>query len=142
MPLIRASEDCDPENLVGVRFPMLDDSDRTKRVICLVTYAALHDRATLDGNSDDWMRAWLEHRGVIEAIASVHYDDGKFNENGEVVHRDRGLDANRMMGLGATPGRPPHEGKSCHPAKEGRASRTNHNAIGFWRHAGTGRVAK
>jgi hypothetical protein len=43
------------------------------------------DRATFDGNGDDWMRAWLEHRGVIEAIASVHYDDRKFNENGEVV---------------------------------------------------------
>jgi Protein of unknown function (DUF1488) len=69
MPLMRASDDCYPENLVGVRFPMLDDSDRTKRVICLVTYSALHDRATFDGNGDDWMRAWLEHRGAIEALA-------------------------------------------------------------------------
>jgi hypothetical protein len=85
MPLMHASEDCDPENLVGVRFPMLDDSDRTKRVICLVTYAALQDRATLDGNGEDWIRAWLEHRSEIEALASVNYDDGKFNENGEVV---------------------------------------------------------
>jgi hypothetical protein len=68
-----------------VRFPMLDDSDRTKRVICLVTYAALYDRATCDGNGDDWMRAWLEHRGAIEALASVNYDIGKFNESGEVV---------------------------------------------------------
>ena len=85
MPLVRASEDYDPENLVGVRFPMLDGSDRTKRVICLVTYAALHDRATLDGNGQDWMRAWLEHRSEIEVLASVNYDDGKFNESGEVI---------------------------------------------------------
>jgi Protein of unknown function (DUF1488) len=85
MPLVRASEDCDPENLVGVRFPMVDDTDRTKRVICLVTYAALRDRATFDGNGDDWMRAWLEHRGVIEAIASLNYDNGKFNEAGEIL---------------------------------------------------------
>jgi hypothetical protein len=85
MPLVRASEDYNPENLVGVRFPMLDDSDRTKRVICLVTYAALHDRATFDGNGDDWMRAWLQHREAIEALASYHYDNGNFNESGEVV---------------------------------------------------------
>jgi Protein of unknown function (DUF1488) len=85
MPLIRASEDCDPENLVGVRFPMVDASDRTKRVICLVTYAALHDRATFDGNGDDWMRAWLEHRGAIEALASYNYDHAMNTESGEVV---------------------------------------------------------
>jgi hypothetical protein len=54
-------------------------------VICLVTYAALHDRATFDGNGDDWMRAWLEHRGAIEALASYHYDNGNLNESGEVV---------------------------------------------------------
>jgi hypothetical protein len=29
--------------------------------------------------------AWLEHRGDIEAIASLNYDDGKFNEGGEVL---------------------------------------------------------
>jgi hypothetical protein len=85
LPLIRASEDCDPENLVGVRFPMVDASDRTKRVICLVTYAALHDRATFDGNGDDWMRAWLEHRGAIETLASYNYDHAMNTESGEVV---------------------------------------------------------
>jgi hypothetical protein len=64
---------------------MLDESDRSKRVICLVTYAALHDGATFDGNGDDWMRAWLEHRGAIEALASFNYNNEKFNERGEVV---------------------------------------------------------
>ncbi len=29
--------------------------------------------------------AWLEHRCAIEALASYNYDDGKFNESGEVV---------------------------------------------------------
>ena len=85
MPLVRASEDYDPENLVGVRFPMVDVSDRTKRVICLVTYAALQDRATFDGNGDDWMRAWLEHREAIEALASYHYDHDMITASGEVV---------------------------------------------------------
>jgi hypothetical protein len=66
---MRASDDCDPENLVGVRFPMLDDSDRTKRVICLVTYAALQDRATFDAIQREWRS----------------------------VRRDRRLDANRMI---------------------------------------------
>jgi Protein of unknown function (DUF1488) len=72
-----ASDDCEPENLVGVRFPIV--SDRTKRVICLVTYAALHYRATFGGNGDDWMRAWLEHREAIEALASYYYDNVKFD---------------------------------------------------------------
>jgi hypothetical protein len=79
MPLIRASEDYDPENLVGVRYPMVDASDRTQRVICLVTYAALHDRATFDGS------AWLEHRGAIEALASYNYDHGVISDSGEVI---------------------------------------------------------
>jgi hypothetical protein len=86
MPLASASEDCDLENLVGVRFPLVDEADRTKRVICLVTYAALHDRATFDGNGDDWMRAWLEHRGAIEALTSYNSTTTMaFNEAGEVL---------------------------------------------------------
>jgi hypothetical protein len=74
-----------------VRFPLVDEPDRTKRVICLVTYAALPDRATFDGSGDDWMRAWLEHRGAIEALASYNYDNGKFNEAGEVLSETEDL---------------------------------------------------
>lgn len=64
---------------------MVDAADPTNRVICLVTYAALQDRATFDGNGDDWMRAWLEHREAIEALASYNYDHGIISESGEVV---------------------------------------------------------
>jgi hypothetical protein len=46
------------------------------------------------------MRAWLEHRGVIEALASVHYDDCKFNENGEVV-----IETGDLTPISATPAR-------------------------------------
>jgi hypothetical protein len=31
MPVARTAEDCDPENLIGVRFPLVDEPDRTKR---------------------------------------------------------------------------------------------------------------
>jgi hypothetical protein len=46
---------------------------------------SLYDRATFDGNGDDWMRAWLEHREAIEALASYYCDNGMIAESGEVV---------------------------------------------------------
>jgi hypothetical protein len=64
---------------------MVDDADRTKRVICLVTYAALTIGRPSMETATIGCVAWLEHRGDIEAIASLNYDDGKFNEGGEVL---------------------------------------------------------
>jgi hypothetical protein len=69
----------------GVRFIMKDASDLSKRVTCLVTHAALQDRATFDGHGKHWMRAWCEHHGTIEALASANYDRGKFGVEGEVL---------------------------------------------------------
>jgi hypothetical protein len=85
MPLVRDSNVSDLEKSIGARFIMVDVEDRAKKVICRVTYEALQDRATLDGYVDDWMRAWREHRKTIERIASLNYDRGQFNANGEVV---------------------------------------------------------
>jgi hypothetical protein len=84
MPLERESDICDPENLVGVRFVMCDASDKKKRVICLVTYAALKDRAAADGNGDDWLRAWHEHRHDMDVLASAKYDNKQFEEDGTI----------------------------------------------------------
>ena len=84
MPLERDGEACDPENLVGVRFAMRDQ-DKNQRVICLVTFEALQDRAAFDGNGTDWLRAWREHRATIEQLASAHYDNGTVREDGWVV---------------------------------------------------------
>src|SRR5262249_31059090 len=71
MPLRRESEMADLENLVGVTFVMVDDQqkddqNRPERVVCRVTYEALCDRASADGNNNDWMRAWQEHATAIE----------------------------------------------------------------------------
>jgi len=85
MPLVHFSDLHEVEDLVGVRFLMRDASDTAKKVTCLVTYAALQDRACFDGHDDDWMRAWREHRGTIEALASAGYDRRKFDAHGEVV---------------------------------------------------------
>jgi hypothetical protein len=85
MPLVQYSEVHEVERLVGVRFIMRDASDMTKRVTCLVTYAALRDRAAFDGHGEHWMRAWHEHQSTIEALASDNYDQGKLNAHGEVV---------------------------------------------------------
>jgi hypothetical protein len=85
MPLEHFSNTHEVERLVGVRFIMKDASDTTKRVTCLVTYAALHDRATFDGHGAHWMRAWYGHLSTIEALASANYDRGKLNGHGEVV---------------------------------------------------------
>jgi hypothetical protein len=64
---------------------MNDESDPIKRVTCLVTYAALQNRAAFDGRGDHWMLAWHDHRSTIEALASVNYDQRKLNAHGEVV---------------------------------------------------------
>jgi hypothetical protein len=85
MPLAHFSDTHEVENLVGVRFVMKDASDTTKRVTCLVTYAALQDRAVFDGHGEHWMRAWHEHQGTIEALASANYDRGKLTTRGEVL---------------------------------------------------------
>jgi hypothetical protein len=85
MPLIHFSEIHEVENLVGVRFLMQDVSDSAKKVTCLMTYAALQDRAAFDGHETDWMRAWQENRRMIEALASANYDQGQFNAYGEVL---------------------------------------------------------
>ena len=85
MPLVHFSDLHEVENLVGVRFLMQDATVSARKVTCLVTYAALQDRATFDGHEDDWMRAWQEHRGTIEALASANHDRRKFNTHGEVL---------------------------------------------------------
>ncbi len=76
MPLRRESEACDPEHMVGVTFVMVDDN-LSKRVICRVTYEALCDRASMDGDDQNWIRAWQNHMGTIETLASANYDAGK-----------------------------------------------------------------
>jgi hypothetical protein len=85
MPLVRCSDPYEVKRLVGVRFVMKDASDSSKRVTCLVTYAALQDRATFDGHGTHWMRARNEHQGTIEALASANYDRGKLDAEGEVL---------------------------------------------------------
>jgi hypothetical protein len=85
MPLVRASKVSDAEKFVGVRFIMADATDQAKRVVCLVTYEALQNRATIEGYGDDWVRAWREHRKMIEGLASLNYDRGRYNLKGEVI---------------------------------------------------------
>jgi hypothetical protein len=85
MPLAHCSDVIEVKRLVGVRFLMKDGSDPAKKVTCLVTYAALQDRATFDGHGKHWMRAWYEHHDAIEALASANYDRGKFSAEGEVL---------------------------------------------------------
>jgi hypothetical protein len=84
MPLRRESEMCDPENLVGVTFAMVDEA-LGKRVICRVTYQALCDRAAMDGDGHHWLRAWENHLGTIETLASANYDAGKALVNGVLL---------------------------------------------------------
>jgi hypothetical protein len=76
MTLRRESDQCHPENHVGVTFIMVDDAG-TNRVICRVTYKALCDRAAKDGNGTDWMRAWDNHMLAIERLAGANYAAGK-----------------------------------------------------------------
>ena len=90
MPLEHDGDVCDPENLVGVRFAMLDRR-RGERVQCLVTYEALKDRAAFDGNGTDWLRAWSEHRGTIETLASAHYENGNEGTDGRIVVKTQDL---------------------------------------------------
>jgi Protein of unknown function (DUF1488) len=85
MPLLHFSDAYEVEDLVGVRFLMQSASDAAGKVKCLVTYAALQDRAAFDGHDDDWVRAWRENRGAIEALASANYDNHKFNTHDEVL---------------------------------------------------------
>jgi hypothetical protein len=85
MPLIHCSDPYEVKRLVGVRFVMKDASDSSKRVTCLVTHAALQDRATFDGHGKHWMRAWCEHQCTVEALASANYDRGKLGAEGEVL---------------------------------------------------------
>jgi hypothetical protein len=85
MPLVHFSDLHQVENQVGVRFLMRDAFDSTKKVTCLVTYAALQDRASFDGLDDDWIGAWQENRATIEGLASINYDQGKFNAHSEVL---------------------------------------------------------
>ncbi len=84
MPLRRESELCDPKNLVGVTFAMVDDA-LGKQVTCRVTYEALCDRASKDGEGHNWLRAWKNHMGTIEALASANYDAGKVLINGQLL---------------------------------------------------------
>jgi hypothetical protein len=85
MPLVRCPDPYEVKRLVGVRFIMKDVSDSSKRVTCLVTYAASQDRARFDGHGAHWMRAWNGHHGTIEALASANYDRSKFSANDEVL---------------------------------------------------------
>jgi hypothetical protein len=85
MPLVHCSDPYEVKRLVGVRFIMKDASNLSKRVTCLVTHAALQDRATFDGHGSHWMRAWNEHHRTIEALASANYDRSKFSAGGEVL---------------------------------------------------------
>jgi Protein of unknown function (DUF1488) len=86
MPLVHFSDTHEVQKFTGVRFIMKDaSSDALKQVTCLVTYAALQDRAEFDGHGEHWMLAWHEHQSTIEALASANYDQGKFNAHGEVV---------------------------------------------------------
>jgi Protein of unknown function (DUF1488) len=85
MPLVHCSDPYEVKRSVGVRFIMQDASDLSKRVMCLVTHAALRDRATLDGHGKHWMRAWNDHHSTIEALASANYDRDKLGAEGEVL---------------------------------------------------------
>jgi hypothetical protein len=81
MPLVHYSDVHEVERFVGVRFIMKDATDSAKRVTCLVTYAALQDRAALDGHAKHWMSPWREHQSTIEALASDNYDKGKLRRH-------------------------------------------------------------
>jgi Protein of unknown function (DUF1488) len=104
MPLEHESDLVDLELLVGGRFAMLDTSDKTKRVQCFVTYEALRNRAAFDGNGQDWMRAWREHRSTIEALASANYDNGKFDGDGRVLVDTKDLTPASSAGFQGPPG--------------------------------------
>jgi hypothetical protein len=67
MPLVHCSDPYEVKRSVGVRFTMKDGSDLSKRVTCLITHAALQDRAMFDGHGKHWMRAWNEHHSGILA---------------------------------------------------------------------------
>lgn len=84
MPLSRLSELCDPENMIGVAFDMVDEA-LGKRVVCRVTFEALYDRASMDGDGQHWLRAWENHMGTIETLASANYDAGKAPVNGVLL---------------------------------------------------------
>ena len=90
MPLRRESEVCHAEDQVGVTFTMVDDAG-TNRVICLVTFQALCDRAAGDGNGSNWKQAWDNHMLTIEALASANYDAGK-----PLVHGKLLVDTNEL----------------------------------------------
>lgn len=84
MPLRRVDDICDLENLVGVTFAMIDEA-LNKRVTCRVTFEALCDRASFDGDDNNWMGAWKRHMGEIETYASANYDSGKPLVGGHVI---------------------------------------------------------
>lgn len=76
MPLRREDDLCDPQNLVGVTFAMIDEATG-KRQVCHVTYEALCDRASADRDGHTWLGAWERHKSTIAKLASANYDDGK-----------------------------------------------------------------
>ena len=74
MPLQRADDAYSPERFSGVQFPMTDGKNR---IVFRVSYEALQDRASADGNGEtDFVDTFLKHRSQIEQIASEKYDAG------------------------------------------------------------------
>jgi hypothetical protein len=76
MPLQRADDAYDSsDRFSGILFPMTDGKSR---IVYQVTYAALQDRASADGEGAtfDAVETFLKHRPRIEQIASEKYDAG------------------------------------------------------------------
>jgi len=73
MPLKRLNEFAEIDNLIGVDFVMVDEAQGTQWK-CRATYETLCDRAAFDGEGRNWVRAWENHMGTIEALASTKYD--------------------------------------------------------------------
>jgi hypothetical protein len=75
MPLHRFDDSFEYEGFQYVQFPMIDP--KGARIVYQVSYAALQDRASADGDgSMDAVASFLRNREKIEQIASRKYDAG------------------------------------------------------------------
>jgi hypothetical protein len=74
MPLHRADDAFDADMLEGILFPMTDGKTR---IIYRVSYEALQDLASADGDGSlDTIACFERHRTEIEEIASEKFDAG------------------------------------------------------------------
>ncbi len=75
MPLHRFDDSYNYEAFHGVQFQMADPKEN--RIVYTVSYAALQDRASADGDgSMDAVACFLRNRDKIEQVASRKFDAG------------------------------------------------------------------